>query len=360
MAKQIQASPDTKSISDLYQRITSSKPTLITQPSFQRKFVWNKEHKEKFIETILKGLPFPEIYIAQSGIDLEKIETQEVVVDGQQRLRTIVQYIDEDDDSKEFGKIVPKYKDLDPTKQKEFVGYRVVIRDLGDIDPDTIKEVFKRINSTQYSLNQVELQNAVYDGKFITTAQEILDSITMSELPFLTESQISRMEDLYYVLLLISTIEHGGYFNGSKEIEKYIIDNNDEYANSKEVKEKFVKTFESIKNLGLPPDSIWYRKSNFFTLFIELYIRKKEIPFETLKDKLDNFENSILKNKELGKGSNDFGTYYSYMYVGTTSRQARVTRSKLFRKYIFNEGDKLFENQLSKERAAQKKLMNLN
>lgn len=36
-------------------------------------------------------MPFPEIYIAQSGVDIEKLETQEVVVDGQQRLSTIIQ-----------------------------------------------------------------------------------------------------------------------------------------------------------------------------------------------------------------------------------------------------------------------------
>lgn len=65
-------------------------------------------------------MPFPEIYIAQSGIDIQKIETQEVVVDGQQRLSTIIQYIDEADDSKIFGKTISKFKDLDAQDKKDF------------------------------------------------------------------------------------------------------------------------------------------------------------------------------------------------------------------------------------------------
>ena len=71
MTRQIQASVSIKKISEIYQRIKGK--TLVPQPEFQRKFVWNKAHKEKFIDTILNGYPFPEIYIAQKGIDLEKI-----------------------------------------------------------------------------------------------------------------------------------------------------------------------------------------------------------------------------------------------------------------------------------------------
>ena len=68
MAKQIPSTPSNKKISELYKRIKEK--TLILQPDFQRKFVWSSSHKESFIDTILQGLPFPEIYTAQSGIDI--------------------------------------------------------------------------------------------------------------------------------------------------------------------------------------------------------------------------------------------------------------------------------------------------
>ena len=45
--------------------------SLILKPTFQRKLVWNDNHKENFIDTILNGLPFPEIYFADGELDLE-------------------------------------------------------------------------------------------------------------------------------------------------------------------------------------------------------------------------------------------------------------------------------------------------
>lgn len=337
MAKQLQASPSTKKISELYSRIASASPTLILQPDFQRKFVWNNEHKERFIDTILKGLPIPEIYIAQSGIDVEKIETQEVIVDGQQRLSTIVQYIDEPEGSKVFGNIVSKYKDLGD-ERKDFLNYTIVVRDLGDIDAQTIRDVFKRINSTQYGLNQVELHNAVYDGKFITAAKEILDLVNNIQLPFLTETKIIRMEDLYFILLLMATVEHGGYFSLDAEIERYIVKYNDDYLRAEEIKDQFGFVFNRLNNLNLPMDSIWFRASNYFTLFIEvynfIYKKKREIDQALLKTRLLELEENVLKNKAVGKETNDFAKYYSYMYTGTNNRSARVIRAEVFNKYI--------------------------
>jgi uncharacterized protein with ParB-like and HNH nuclease domain len=66
---------------------------IVLAPSFQRKLVWNDMHKEDFIETILLMLPFPEIYLADGGINLETQTSETLVVDGQQRLSTIYEYI---------------------------------------------------------------------------------------------------------------------------------------------------------------------------------------------------------------------------------------------------------------------------
>lgn len=58
-----------KKILDLYNMMKDGSLTL--KPSFQRKLVWNSKHKENFIDTILKGLPFPEIYLSAGEIDLK-------------------------------------------------------------------------------------------------------------------------------------------------------------------------------------------------------------------------------------------------------------------------------------------------
>ena len=238
MSKQLITSPSNKKISALYKDI--KRKNLILQPDFQRRFVWSSKHKEKFIDTVLKGYPVPEIYVAQRGIDIDTIESEEVVVDGQQRLHTIIEYIEESNDSKVFGNIVKKYKELDKDEKEDFLNYTFLVRDLGDITPDKIKEVFKRINSTQYALNSIELHNAIYDGEFIATAKEILEEVSIAKLPFFSDSQISRMDDLLFVLLIMSTIQEDGYFVGDKYIEKYVAEYNEDYPNKNIVKKRII------------------------------------------------------------------------------------------------------------------------
>lgn len=334
MSKQITTSPNNKKISTIYKEI--KRENLILQPDFQRRFVWNNKHKEKFIDTILKGYPVPEIYVAQRGIDIETIESEEVVVDGQQRLHTIVEYIEEPNNSQVFGNIVKKYKKLTTDEKEDFLNYTLLFRDLGDISADNIKEIFKRINSTQYALNSIELHNAIYDGEFIVTAKEILDKVNISELPFFSDSKISRMDDLLFILLIMATIQEEGYFVGDKYVEKYVADYNENYPDKVVVKAKMVELFVFINDLKLPDDSLWLRKSCYFTLFIECYkefdnLKNKK---NALKEYLQELEKRVETDKNKNADTNKFAKFYSYIYTGTNSRKARVERGNFLRKEV--------------------------
>src|SRR4051794_19561544 len=58
-------------------------------PPFQRAFVWTLKHSSKFIESLLMGLPVPGIFLYKEA------ETNEhLVIDGQQRLRTLQMFYD--------------------------------------------------------------------------------------------------------------------------------------------------------------------------------------------------------------------------------------------------------------------------
>lgn len=323
---QISSVPSSKKISELIGLM--EREELVLQPIFQRKLVWNAKHKEAFIDTILHGYPFPEIYIAQSKVDLETLMTQQIVVDGQQRLSTIKDYIDNYKPS--FCQSIPRYADLKDDEKRNFLNYDVVVRDLKDASMDVIREIFRRINQTKYNLTQIEIQNAIYDGEFISTAKEILDSFDNEKIPLFSETEISRMGDLGFIVLLMSTFENGGYFSGNSITEKLIIDNNDFYPNKIHIKCIFNEINNKITNLNLSGDSIWFRKSNFFTMFFEL-ATAKNLPND-LGVRLSNFEKNIINSKE--NKQSDFGEYYSNMYTGTNSRSARLKRGELFKKYV--------------------------
>lgn len=332
MALQIKPSVTNTTIAAIYQDIESGK--LILKPDFQRKFVWTHDHQEAFIDTILKGYPFPEIYVCQGSIDTKKLKTIEHVIDGQQRLTTLKKYIDDDFDKPLTA--IKGFRDLNEDEREQFLAYQIVVRDLGKVDDATIREVFKRINLTKFKLENIEIHNAIYDGKFIQTAKEILDDIALEKYGVFQESEFTRMADLHFILLIMSTLENGGYFPSDKELERYVAEFNDEYGNNAHMKSLIIKVFAIIDDLNLPLDSVWFRKSCFFTLVVET---AKNIGYisSDFKEKLIFFDQNFLAQKNNTNG--DYAVFRSYVYAGTTSRKARIERARIFKEIIFNTVD---------------------
>jgi hypothetical protein len=91
-----------------------------------------------------------------------------------------------------------------------------------------------------------------------------------------------------------------------------------------------IKTFAVISELGLPFDSMWFRKSNFFTLVVETARSIDALPVE-FRDHLLALEEMVMTNRF--NTDSEFYRYYSYMYQATHGRAARVVRAEFFQKY---------------------------
>lgn len=326
MANQIKPSVTNPTVADVYQLIDEGKLTL--RPDFQRKFVWTHEHQEAFIDTILNGLPFPEIYVCEGDVDVQKLRTRRLVIDGQQRLTTIRNYI-EGKHEHPLTKI-PPYQALSTAQKESFINYQIVMRDLGKVDEETTREIFRRINLTKFKLDDVEIHNAVYDGHFIQAAKTVLDNVELEQYGVFRESEFTRMADLHFILLVMATIENGGYFAQDREVEPKVSSLNEEYPNKDHMIALLLKTFATIKDLDLPFDSMWFRKSNFFTLVIEIAVHINSLPSD-FKTKLLDLEIWVMNNKN--NTQSEFYKYYSYMYQATHGRAARVIRAEFFKKY---------------------------
>jgi len=328
MAVQIKPSVTNPTIADIYEKIDTQKLNL--KPDFQRKFVWTHEHQEQFLDTILNGFPFPEIYVCQGDIDTKRLRTTQVVIDGQQRLTTIKNYIEGTFDKP--LKLIASFADLEENDRELFLSYQIVVRDIGKVSDELIREIFRRINLTKFKLEDIEIHNAVYDGKYIQTAKSIAEDINLEGYGVFHESEFTRMADLHFVLQVMSTIERGGYYHRDNEIEKCVAEFNDEYKDSNKIKSLILKTFNIIERLNLPLDSIWFRKSNFFTLVIELSMAETLPAMDDLKERLQILDKNVLLHKN--EPETEFGTYFSYMYQGTNNRKSRVVRAITFKKYI--------------------------
>jgi len=325
MTEQIKPSVTNPTVADIYQMIDQGK--LILRPDFQRKFVWTHEHQEEFIDTLLSGLPFPEIYVCEGEIDIQKLKTTRNVIDGQQRLTTIRNYI-EGKYKKPLMKI-PTYQSLSDPQKQQFLSYQIVMRDIGKVDEKTIREIFRRINLTKFKLDDIEIQNAIYDGDFIQSAKIILDNISLEKYGVLKESEFTRMADLHFILLVMSTIEKGGYFAQDREVEPMVANYNEDYQKKEHMVALMIKTFATINDLDLPPDSMWFRKSNFFTLVVEIAKNIDALP-QGFKERLLSLEEKVMEAKQ--NSDSPYAKYYSYMYQATHGRTARIVRSEFFQK----------------------------
>ena len=333
MTREIGIGTNTKLL-DLFNKMKTG--DIILRPVFQRRLVWTNKHKEDFIQTILFGLPFPEIYLADGDIDLSTQRSKTLVVDGQQRLSTIYQYITGSTDF--ILKNIKPFEKLSPIEQTEFFDYIVVVRDLGRIDEEKLKDIFKRINSVQYALNAIEINNALYQGEFISCAKEILEESPFKEIEIFSETEYSRMRDIEFILLIMTSIEGNGYFTGVKEIEEFTKRYDESYPKKDVMKADIHNSFELFLSTELSPDSIWFRKTSFFNLIVELVSFKRKQGFfpdkNNLKRLLARLENDIIARKNEKIETSEYAQYYYYTFSGTAGRKARFTRGSLIRKNL--------------------------
>ena len=150
-------------ISDLYGWIKSG--TLIVAPEFQRGDIWASSVQSFFIDTLLRELPIPPIYIRMVTDAVTKTSYREVV-DGQQRLNAIVKFTDGclSLDKRSRGFAGKTFDSLDEEQQQLFLSYQVGVEQLFGADDDTVLDIFQRMNAYGVSLNRQELRNGKYLG----------------------------------------------------------------------------------------------------------------------------------------------------------------------------------------------------
>ncbi len=143
------------------------KRTLVVNETFQRHSVWAPAAKTFLIDTILCGLPIPKIYI-RTAIDPTTQSSIREIVDGQQRIRTIVAFANNElrltSRSEDWSSCT--YEDLDAELQQKFLGYTVGVEQLLNATDDDVIDVFARLNSYTVSLNAAELRHARFQTEF--------------------------------------------------------------------------------------------------------------------------------------------------------------------------------------------------
>lgn len=258
----------THSISWLYNRHLADE--LIIKPDFQRNPVWSDAQKSYLIDTILRGYPIPELYL-QSLSDETGKETH-VVVDGQQRVRACLEFVDgtltlEGEEVAEFDGL--KFDDLTKDQKEAVFNYRFVVRELPSIDDLEIRAIFTRINRNVMNLKKQELRHATYWGPFLKLMEEISDSSVWTELKVFTPNDVRRMLDVEFVSELAIGYLHG-IQNKKDTLDEWYKTYETGFEDEAGVRRRFLLVLEEIcVLLGISPTR-FRKKSDFYTLFLLL------------------------------------------------------------------------------------------
>lgn len=155
-------------------------------PPFQRNYVWTIKEASKFIESLLLGLPVPGVFLAR-----EKKSNKMLVIDGQQRLKTLLFFYKgifnpkEEDKQQQIFKLIGvqekfegcTYTSLEQDDQirlNDSVIHATIIKQDSPKDDDTsIYHIFDRLNSKGRRLTPQEIRTAISHGPFINLIKEL-------------------------------------------------------------------------------------------------------------------------------------------------------------------------------------------
>lgn len=177
---------------------------VVLQPDFQRQYVWDPTKASKLIESAILLIPLPRIYLS------EEKDGKEYVIDGQQRLTSFFSFIDgvfpHGSPFKLRGLTVcadlngKKFSDLSEELQDKVRYYKVrAVTFLRNSSENLKFEIFERLNTGSVQLNDQELRNCLYRGRFNLALKEMAADTDFMHICGL-KAPDKRMRDIELVL----------------------------------------------------------------------------------------------------------------------------------------------------------------
>lgn len=257
--------------------VSKFKKGSMTVPGFQRNYVWNIKQASKLIESFLLGLPVPAIFLFT-----DEAKQEQLVIDGQQRLMTVVFFLDgyfgetDSNGKKKVFKLTglnerspyynKTYTDLEESNQPAFnklndsVLRAFVIKQITPNGNTSVYHIFERLNTGGTQLVGQEIRNCVYHGSFNDLLCE-LNSYDNWRLIFGNTVPHKRQKDVELILRFFSFYENGeNYERPIKDFMSNYMRDNQEISDTKcsELKILFKNTCDSVvAKLGEKPFHIW-------------------------------------------------------------------------------------------------------
>ncbi|WP_043890776.1 DUF262 domain-containing protein [Paenibacillus sp. Aloe-11] len=324
-------------ISEFYENHSLDKYNY--SPPYQRRGdAWSIEKQAFLIDSIIKNYPIPPIFL-HAKIEAETGKTFYDVIDGKQRLTSIVKFINDEIELPEnFGDDKFGSEDLNGLKFSEinaefksnFWKYKIPIEYVDTDNVEVVNTIFDRLNRNGEPLNRQELRHAQYNNSKIIKLVQDLSKIDYWKIRASEYLDTSRMEDDEFISELLFTLLEDDVVDSKPETldtlysnwNKTLIENDDIF---KKVTEEF-KTITAFLE-GLTLDYKAYKIEGVSHLYglwgLSTNCVRKNIPPERIKVKLLEFF-SLLRNKDYS--NEPIRQYKNSMSYNTRSKGQRQRR----------------------------------
>ena len=306
-------------------------------PDYQRHFIWGNDRQSQLIESIFLGIPVPSLFMATNR------DSSWEVIDGLQRLTTIVNYIGDDVTIKRINKNGKRlilsdlekldtlnglsFQELPKSLQLSFLTRPIRVTVLNDRSDFNLRyDLFERLNTGGVTLHPQEIRNCVFLGEFNDFIKLCVEDNNFKTVVKLTKTaeKVGNLEEL--VLKFFAYFENRDKFiHGVKEfLNDYMEEKTKHFKNKSELKFIFEKTFMMLNNT-LPEGIVRGNRKNItpLVLYEAISVGVADAINQGIKIKASSLC-KLLDNEELTKLTTG----------ATNSRNKLVQRIEFVRKNI--------------------------
>ncbi len=246
----------------------------------------------------------PIIFLREQKTSLATLEPNREVVDGQQRLRTILGYVDpkclkdfnpsRDEftiDKNHNAKLKNRsFAQLPSDAKQRILDYQFSVHVLpAEVDDREVIQLFARMNATGVQLNPQELRNAEYYGEFKTVMYEIAAEQLQRwrDWHIFSENDIARMQEVELVSEFALMATKGVTGKSQKSINDIYKKYDAAYPQKSLFEQHFRNVMDAIDaTLGKDMAQLPFRKRTmFYSLFAFVFGRHFGLPAGLVKKK---------------------------------------------------------------------------
>lgn len=194
-------------ISDV--RDWSKRQRLEVRPDFQRKEVWSMAARISLMDTILRNIPMPKIFMEAL---IKEEDTYRRVIDGQQRIKAILSFLaDEYALEKPYGGSFAnlKFSQLPPDARDRVLSYKIDVNEIRNAPDLVVRDIYLRVNKYTVALNKQELRRADFPGDYLSLSEELVSDPFFEQAGVFTIANSRRMKDVEYISELLALLIAG-------------------------------------------------------------------------------------------------------------------------------------------------------